>query len=136
MTLTSVLLDTPSSVAARLGWDPGTSVHDRRRILAKELIAARLGCDMTEIRIEREAPRGFGYHTRLIASRDGQELPIAIVTASYRAATVVAISQRMPERRRRTSASSTPVTTGADPRATTVPTATPLSPVPVKNVGW
>ncbi len=91
MTLTSVLLDTPSSVAARLGWDPGTSVHDRRRILAKELIAARLGCDMTEIRIEREAPRGFGYHTRLIASRDGQELPIAIVTASYRAATVVAI---------------------------------------------
>jgi 4'-phosphopantetheinyl transferase len=43
------------------------------------------------VRIEREAPRGFGYHTRLIASRDGEELPIAIVTASFRAATVVAI---------------------------------------------
>ena len=91
MTLTSVLLDTPPSVAARLGWDPATTVHDRRRLLAKELIAARLGCDMNDIRIEREAPRGFGYHTRLIASRGGEELPIAIVTASYRAATVVAI---------------------------------------------
>jgi len=91
MTLSSVLLETPPSVAARLGWDPATSVHDRRRILAKELIAARLGCDVNDIRIEREAPRGFGYHTRLIASRGGEELPIAIVTASYRAATVVAI---------------------------------------------
>lgn len=91
MTLKTVPLDTPAGITARLGWDPATTVHDRRRIIAKELIAARLGCDTSDIRIEREAPRGFGYHTRLIASRDGQELPIAIVTASYRAATVVAI---------------------------------------------
>jgi len=91
MALQTVLLDTPTGITARLGWDPGTSVHDRRRIIAKELIAARLGCETTQIRIEREAPRGFGYHTRLIGSRDGEELPIAIVTASYRAATVVAI---------------------------------------------
>ncbi len=92
MTLQTVLLDTPAGVSARLGWDPATSVHDRRRLIARELIAARLGCDITDIKIDREAPRGFGYHTRLIASRDGAELPIAIVTASYRAATVVAIS--------------------------------------------
>ncbi|WP_448256613.1 hypothetical protein [Microbacterium aurum] len=91
MTLQTVLLDTPAGVDARLGWDPGTTVHDRRRIIAKELIAARLHCEVTDVRIEREAPRGFGYHTRLIASKDGEELPIAIVTASYRAATVVAI---------------------------------------------
>ena len=91
MTLQTVPLDTPEGVSARLGWDPATSVHDRRRIIAKELIAAKLNCDVKDIRIEREAPRGFGYHTRLIASRGGEELPISIVTASYRAATVVAI---------------------------------------------
>jgi len=91
MSLNTVPLDTPTGISARLGWDPGTTVHDRRRIIAKELIAAKLGCEVTDVRIEREAPRGFGYHTRLIASRDGAELPIAIVTASFRAATVVAI---------------------------------------------
>jgi len=91
MSLNTILLDTPAGISARLGWDPGTTVHDRRRIIAKELIAAKLGCEIKDVRIEREAPRGFGYHTRLIASRDGAELPIAIVTASFRAATVVAI---------------------------------------------
>lgn len=91
MGLKTTLLDTPAGVVARLGWDPGTTVHDRRRILAKELIADKLGCEVSEVKIDRESPRGFGYHTRLIASRDGVELPIAIVTASYRAATVVAI---------------------------------------------
>ncbi len=93
MTLQTVLLETPAGITARLGWDPATSVHDRRRIIARELIAAQLGCETKDIKIEREAPRGFGYHTRLIASRDGVELPIAIVTASYRAATVVAICE-------------------------------------------
>ena len=91
MALQTVLLDAPDGVTARLGWDPATSVHDRRRIIAKELIAAKLGCEAKDVTIEREAPRGFGYHTRLIASRGGEELPIAIVTASYRAATVAAI---------------------------------------------
>ncbi len=91
MSLTTVPLDTPPGIVAKLGWDPGTTVHDRRRILAKELIAARLGCEPADITIEREAPRGFGYHTRLIASKDREELPIAIATASFRAATVVAI---------------------------------------------
>jgi len=91
MSLQTVLLDTPAGISARLGWDPATTVHDRRRIIAKELIAAKLGCEPREVKIEREAPRGFGYHTRLIASKDGADLPIAIVTASFRAATVVAI---------------------------------------------
>ena len=92
MTLHSVPLDTPADISARLGWDPGTTEHDRRRILAREVISARLDCEPQEVRIEREAPRGFGYHTRLIASRNGEELPLAIVTASYRAATAVAVS--------------------------------------------
>ena len=67
MTLQTVPLDTPDGVTARLGWDPATSVHDRRRIIAKELIATKLGCEPKDIRVEREPPRGFGYHTRLIA---------------------------------------------------------------------
>lgn len=88
----TVLLDTPAGITARLGWDPAITVHDRRRRIARELIAQALGCDAKDVRIEREAPRGFGYHTRLIASRDGVEVPLAITTASFRAATVVAVS--------------------------------------------
>lgn len=88
----TVLLDTPAGVTARLGWDPAITVHDRRRRIARELIAQALGCEEKDVRIEREAPRGFGYHTRLIASRDGVEVPLAITTASFRAATVVAVS--------------------------------------------
>lgn len=88
----TVLLDTPAGITARLGWDPAITVHDRRRRIARELIAQALGCEEKDVRIEREAPRGFGYHTRLIASRDGVEVPLAITTASFRAATVVAVS--------------------------------------------
>lgn len=87
----AVLLETPSGISARLGWDPEITVHDRRRMIARELVAARLGCDEKDVRIEREAPRGFGYHTQLVASRDGREIPLAIKTASYRAATIVAV---------------------------------------------
>lgn len=82
---------TPDGISAVIGWDAETTVHDRRRILARELIAARLGCEAKDVRVEREAPRGFGYHTRLIASRDHDELKLAIVTASFRTATVAAI---------------------------------------------
>ncbi|MCR2783691.1 MULTISPECIES: hypothetical protein [unclassified Microbacterium] len=88
----SVPLDTPDGITARLGWDPGVSVHDRRRILTREIIAGLLRCETREIRVEREPPRGYGYHTRLIASRDGVNLPYAVKTASFRAATVVAVS--------------------------------------------
>lgn len=82
---------TPDGISAVIGWDAETTVHDRRRILARELIAARLGCEAKEVRVERDAPRGFGYHTRLIASRGHDELSLSIVTASFRTATVAAI---------------------------------------------
>lgn len=88
----SVLLDTPPGISARLGWDPKVSVHDRRRILARELVAARLGTEFKDVRVDREAPRHFGYHTRLIATRGGVELDTVIKTASFRGATVVAIT--------------------------------------------
>ncbi len=88
----TVLLDTPAGVTARLGWDPAISVHDRRRIIARELVADKLGCPVGDVRIVREAPRGFGYHTHLVATRDDVEVPLAITTASFRAATVVAVS--------------------------------------------
>ncbi|SDQ26664.1 hypothetical protein [Microbacterium sp. cf332] len=88
----TVLLDTPAGITARLGWDPAITVHQRRRTIAREVVAQVLRCDEKDIRIEREAPRGFGYHTRLVASRDGVEVPLAITTASFRAATVVAVS--------------------------------------------
>ncbi|GLJ80982.1 hypothetical protein [Microbacterium imperiale] len=88
----TVLLDTPAGITARLGWDPAITVHHRRRMIARELVAAHLGCEEKEVLVEREAPRGFGYHTRLIASRKGVDVPLAITTASYRAATVVAVS--------------------------------------------
>ncbi|MCR2812501.1 hypothetical protein NQ166_02505 [Microbacterium sp. zg.Y1090] len=88
----SVLLETPEAITARLGWDPAVSVHDRRRILTREIVAKLQKCEPHEIRVEREPPRGYGYHTRLIASRDGVELPYEVKTASYRSATVVAVA--------------------------------------------
>lgn len=89
----SVLLEAPAGIEALLAWDPSVSVHDRRRILARKLVAERLGLEEKEVRVEREAPRQFGYHTQLIAThRDGDaEIPLTIKTASFRAATVVAI---------------------------------------------
>lgn len=88
----SIPLDTPDGITARLGWDPSVSVHDRRRILTREIVAGLVRCDPKEIRVEREPPRGYGYHTRLIASRNGEDLPYAVKTASFRAATVVAVA--------------------------------------------
>lgn len=89
----SVLLDTPSGIEARLGWDPKVDIHDRRRLLARELVADRLGLAMTDVRVDREAPSVFGYHTRLIATRGKEvEIPLTIATASFRSATVVAIA--------------------------------------------
>lgn len=90
----SVLLDTPDGISARLGWDPKTSEHDRKRILAKELLSAHLKVDSKELIVEREAPAQFGFHTQLFGHIRGQqeEIPLAIRTASFRAATVVAIA--------------------------------------------
>lgn len=90
----SVVLDTPEGISVRLGWDPSMSEHDRKRMLARELVAAHLRRDMNDIRIEREAPAQFGFHTQLFASVDGEELPLQLRNASFRAATVVALTDR------------------------------------------
>lgn len=87
----TVTLDAPQGILARMLWDPGTSEHDRRRILARELIAQKLGCDERDVIVTREAPRGFGYHTQLVGSVDGDPVPFALPTATYGSATVVAL---------------------------------------------
>lgn len=87
----SVLLDTPAGISARLGWDPKLAEHDRKRMLAAELVAAKLGVDERDVRVEREAPGKFGFHTQLIAEVDGQPIPYAIRNANFRAASVVAL---------------------------------------------
>lgn len=87
----SVLLDTPAGISARLGWDPKLSEHDRKRMLAKELVAAKLGVEERDVRVEREAPGKFGFHTQLIAEVNGQPIPYAIRNANFRAASVVAL---------------------------------------------
>ncbi len=89
----SVLLDSPAGISARLGWDPKLSEHDRKRMLARELVAARLGLEERSVRVEREAPGKFGFHTQLIAEADGAEVPLLIRNASFRAATVVAVAE-------------------------------------------
>lgn len=89
----SVLLDTPSGIGARLGWDPKLTEHDRKRTLARQLVASRMGVEEKAVRIEREAPAQFGFHTQLFAEIDDQPVPLEIRTASFRAATVAAIAE-------------------------------------------
>ncbi|TQJ30995.1 hypothetical protein [Microbacterium sp. SLBN-146] len=88
----SVLLDTPAGITARLGWDPKIAEHDRKRLLAKEIIAERLGIEEKAVRVERESPGTFGFHTQLIAEVAGAEVPLSVRNANFRAATVVAVA--------------------------------------------
>ncbi|GAA1854604.1 hypothetical protein ACFQZV_04395 [Microbacterium koreense] len=88
----SVLLDTPAGITARLGWDPKLSEHDRKRALARQIVADRLGVEQKEVRVEREAPGTFGFHTQLIAEVDGEDVPLGIRNANFRAASVVAVA--------------------------------------------
>ncbi|MDZ8276778.1 hypothetical protein R2Q81_12585 [Microbacterium aquimaris] len=88
----SVVLEAPEGIAMRLGWDPSMSEHDRKRALARELVAEHLGIEQKKVRVEREAPAGFGFHTQLIAEVDGTEVPVGIRNASFRAATIVAVA--------------------------------------------
>jgi 4'-phosphopantetheinyl transferase len=88
----TVRLDTPTGISARFGWDPGTSPHDRRRLLAREAVAEHAGVGPEAVRVEREEPSRFGYHTRLVATVHGRESALAITTTSFRAATVVAVA--------------------------------------------
>ncbi|BDV31704.1 hypothetical protein Microterr_23640 [Microbacterium terricola] len=88
-----MLLDTPAGVTARLGWDPKLPEHDRKRLLAKELLSAKLGIEPRGIIVEREKPTTFGHHTQLFATVDGRELPLQIRTVSFRAATITALAE-------------------------------------------
>ncbi|MEZ3162078.1 hypothetical protein AB1K54_16295 [Microbacterium sp. BWT-B31] len=89
----SVQLETPKGISARLGWDPKMSEHDRKRALAKELVAARLGIEEREITVGREHPTIFGMRTELFAEVDGVTVPVEIRNVNYRAATVVAVAE-------------------------------------------
>lgn len=88
----SVLLDAPAGITARLGWDPKVAEHDRERLLAKEIVASRLGVEPDQVRVERGTSRPSGFHTELVARADGAEVPLKIRVANFRAATVVAAS--------------------------------------------
>lgn len=88
----SVLLDTPDGISVRLGWDPKMSEHDRKRVLAREVLAARLGREPGDVRITGEAPSESGFHTQLTAEVDGAPVPLSIRDASFRAATIVAVA--------------------------------------------
>jgi 4'-phosphopantetheinyl transferase len=88
----STLLQTPTGIAARMGWDPRMELRLRIRALARELVSARLGVDPATVHVDREAPAQFGYHTQLIATIDEKEVPLLIKTASHRAASIVAIA--------------------------------------------
>jgi 4'-phosphopantetheinyl transferase len=87
----SVLLDTPAGIIARLGWDPKMSDHDRKRALAKEIVAGKYGLEEREVRVERELPEHFGFHTQLVAEVGREPVPLSIRNASFRAATVVVV---------------------------------------------
>lgn len=88
-----VVLDAPAGIEARLGWDPKLTEHDRRRQLARDILAARAGVPEDELRVEREDPTNFGHHRRLVASVDGNALPFVISTCDYRYGTVVAVAE-------------------------------------------
>lgn len=89
----SIVLDTPQGIDARLGWDPAVTAHDRKRILARDIVGPRLGIEPETVRVEREAPTSFGHHTRLVAWVEGATVPLTITVAEHRAATVVAVSE-------------------------------------------
>jgi len=89
----SVLLETPAGITARLGWDPRMSEHDRKRALAKELVADELGIETKDVLIVREAPGVYGFHTQLVAEVGGAEVPLHIRNANFRAASVVSLAE-------------------------------------------
>lgn len=88
----SVTLNAPAGIGALLGCDASMTEHDRKRVLARELVATRLGVDRTRVRVEREAPSNFGFHTQLVPELDGVEVAMEIRNVSFREATVVAIA--------------------------------------------
>lgn len=88
----SVLLSTPEGISARLLWDPKMTEHDRKRVLARRMVAERLEIDEKAVRVDREPPTNFGFHTQLVAEVGGEDVPLGIRNANFRGATVVAIA--------------------------------------------
>ncbi len=88
----SIALNAPEGIDARLGWDPALPEHDRKRILAREIVGARLRVDPSAVKVERELPTVYGHHTRLIPTVEGRQPPLHIRDVSFRAATVVAVA--------------------------------------------
>ncbi|NYE19116.1 hypothetical protein [Microbacterium immunditiarum] len=66
--------------------------HDRKRVLAKELISARLRIEADDVAVIREQPTRFGHRTELYCEVDGEQVPLVIRNTSFRAATVVAVA--------------------------------------------
>lgn len=87
----SVVLDAPAGITAHLGWDPKLSEHDRKRAIARGILAAKLGVEERKVRVERESPTHFGFHTELVAEVDGEVVPLKIRNANFRGASIVAV---------------------------------------------
>lgn len=88
----SVLLNTPGGISARLGWDPKLDEATRVSTLARELVATHANVEPKRVRITYEAPAQFGHRVQLQAFLDGEPVALTIKRASFRAATVVGIS--------------------------------------------
>lgn len=88
----SVVLDAPAGIDACVGWGPSLPPPDRRLILARGVIATRLGIDAQDVRIDSAVPLSSAQHVRLVASAHGKELPLVVVAADYRTATAVAVA--------------------------------------------
>lgn len=89
----STNLDAPEGITARMGWEPGTEAKVRIRQLAKQILAEQLEIDAAFVNVEREAPVQFGHHTQLLPMVDGRPVKLAVRTASFRSASVVAVSE-------------------------------------------
>ena len=115
-------------------WDDG----------AVKVVAVAGGRVVGAVRLYPLDEAGLWKGDRLAVLRDARRLHVgaplvrfAVRTAGERGGTrMVARIQARPGNRRRIAQSSAPVSTGAEPSAITVPTATPFAAVPAKNAGW
>lgn len=85
-------LRSPDGIDVLLGVDARRTEHERRHLLARELIAARVQVPHRDIHLRREEPGSFGYHTHLYATLTDDPLPFVIKAASREDVTVVAVA--------------------------------------------
>lgn len=88
----STKLDAPEGIEARVGWAPGTDASERIKQLTKQILADKLEIDAAFIDVSHEAPKQFGHNPQPIATIDGRAVPLAVRTASFRTASVVAVA--------------------------------------------